>query len=57
MDNDGQKYGIKDYIIRSSTLEEVFITLGELERKSEHKEGEEIIAKAEQETQDFEPEF
>ena len=40
MDNDGQKYGIKDYIIRSSTLEEVFITLGELEKKSEMKEGE-----------------
>ena len=35
MDKDGQRYGIKDYLIRSSTLEEVFITLGELEKKSE----------------------
>ena len=44
MDTDGQRYGIKDYIIRSSTLEEVFITLGELEKKAEQKEGEDLIA-------------
>ena len=55
MDNDGHKYGIKDYLIRSSTLEEVFITLGELEKKSEQKEGQEIIQNIDD--QDYEPEF
>ena len=35
MDGNAEKYGIKDYMIRNSTLEEVFITLGELEKKAE----------------------
>ena len=39
IDNNKDQYGIKDYSVRSSTLEEVFITLGEMEKKSEEKEG------------------
>jgi hypothetical protein len=35
MDGNAEKYGIQDYMIRNSTLEEVFITLGELEKKAE----------------------
>ena len=47
IDNNKEQYGIKEYSVRSSTLEEVFITLGEMEKKSEEKEGEQIIRLAE----------
>ena len=38
IDGDKQKYGIKDYSIRCSTLEEVFIKIGEEEDKLEDEE-------------------
>ena len=52
MDGNAEKYGIQDYMIRNSTLEEVFITLGELEKKAEG----EIEEKSE-ELKDFVPDI
>ena len=38
MDNNKEQYAIKDYEIRNSTLEEVFIRLGQMEQQQEEKE-------------------
>ena len=35
IDENKEQYGIKGYSVRSSTLEEVFITLGEMEKNAE----------------------
>lgn len=37
-----EQYGIKDYVVRSSTLEEVFITLREMEDEEDKKEFEKL---------------
>ena len=38
MDNNKDNYGIHDYEIRNSTLEEVFIRLGQMEQKLDEEE-------------------
>ena len=57
IDEKKEHYGIKGYSVRSSTLEEVFITLGEMEKEAEKKEGEKIIDNAERDNlEQFVPE-
>ena len=57
IDERKQDFGIKEYSVRSSTLEEVFITLGEMEKEAENKEGDLIIANAERDNlEEFVPE-
>ena len=56
IDENKEQYGIKDYTLRSSTLEEVFITLGEMEKKKEMNEGGQIAIEQEDNGEDFNPE-
>ena len=55
MDKNKGKYAIEDYEIRNSTLEEVFIRLGQMEQKQEDLEDLQVEASRDNYQPEFEP--
>ena len=55
MDKNKGKYAIQDYEIRNSTLEEVFIRLGQMEQKQEDLEDLQVEASRDNYQPEFEP--